>query len=611
MDKFDKRQTVTSTGKGFPLTGKGETDQSLPQYKAVSVSESPPARFSEQAPKYKVLERLAVGGMAELFLAELESLHGFRKKVVIKKLLPQYASDENFIEMFLDEARLVARLNHPSIVQGFDIGQGDDGVFFTMEYVEGFTISEILRLCAKLNRPLQVEEVLAIMIPVAEALEHAHGFCDEDGNPMDLVHRDVSPSNIIVTTKGRVKLLDFGVAKSNSQICLTVGNSIKGKFGYMAPEQTKGLDLDKRCDIFSFGVVLWELLAGRRLFPGGVDHLVLSKILQQDAPLPSSVRDSLPPVLDDICAKALARNRDERYSDLGDFLVDIASFEISMNTARTSRTLTALIEELYPSGRVSKPLTNEESIRLSMPLTRTGIAEPHSLEDSSSGASASGASASGASASLEPTSSINKGLVDQAALEITEPTRRNTYIVIAVCLLAAVVLLLLLLREGPRTPKELAVVKGFAPGAASVPKTPEPSPQSDNLLVILEVKPSSASIEIDGKLVGIGNYSEPLAADETHSIRVFADGYEDFRTTFQGAAPEKQIVLVKSPGSTSDDTETKLRHPKPRRSKNQVKDIETKSAGEDATPAPLPNERVRNPSKVDIGGRSDNLDPWK
>ena len=570
----------------------------------VSVSDSPPVRSSDQAPKYKVLERLAVGGMAELFLAELESLHGFRKKVVIKKLLPQYASDENFIQMFLDEARLVARLNHPSIVQGFDIGQGDDGVFFTMEYVDGFTVSDILRLCAKRKRLLKVEEVLAIAIPVAEALEHAHGFCEEDGSPMELIHRDVSPSNIIVTTKGRVKLLDFGVAKSNSQICLTVGNSIKGKFGYMAPEQTRGLDLDKRCDIFSFGVVLWELLAGKRLFPGGVDAAVLQKILQEDAPLPSSVRDSLPPALDAISAKALARDPDERYSDLREFLVDVASFEISMNTARTSRTLTALVEELYPNGRVAKPLTNEESVRLSMPLVGTNATAQPSGDDFS----------------LEPTSSINKAIAESAetnpqapSSDAPMPASRNTYLIVAICVLAAAVLLLLLFRGGSDTAPQHAASSAIDAGIAREPTANPGAPLYDNLLVILEVEPASASIEIDGKFVGIGKYSEILSDDgATHSVRVFADGYKEFRTTFQGASPEKQVVLVKSSGSEDDvDDEKKSKRSRSRRSKKSDESAETTPSEKDVEPVAPPTKRVRNPRNDDIGGTTDNLDPWK
>lgn len=320
--------------------------------------------------KYRILRRLAVGGMAEIFLAEATNIHGFRKKVVIKRILPQLAHQAEFVEMFLDEARLVARLNHAAIVQVFDIGEEEDGVFFTMEYIEGFDLSDVLTTCYKKNRPLSFEEVVAIVVPMAEALHHAHELQDDHGRSVNLIHRDVTPSNIIVTKEGRVKLLDFGVAKSSAQLRETTGVSLKGKFGYMAPEQIEGVPLDRRSDIFSFGVVLWELLTGVRLFPGGNEPSVLHQITTQTPALPSTIRSGLPAEFDRICKKALARDREHRYNNLHDLILDIEVFAQERRIVGTSRSLARMVKDLFqdqePTQRTIPPDIGKPGVHRSL-----------------------------------------------------------------------------------------------------------------------------------------------------------------------------------------------------------------------------------------------------
>lgn len=306
--------------------------------------------------KYTIIRRLAVGGMAEIYLAEAAAIHGFRKKVVIKRILPQYANQSDYVEMFLDEARLAARLNHASIVQVFDIGQDPEGVFFTMEYVEGLDLAEILGACYKLDRQLKLEEIVAVLMPSAEALHHAHELRDDNNQLCHLIHRDVSPSNILVTNEGRVKLLDFGVAKSNDQQRATTGVSLKGKFGYMSPEQVQGHALDRRGDIFSFGVVLWELCTGRRLYPGGNDPSVLLKIINEQPLAPSTKRHDLPPELDRICLRALARNRDERYSTMQELIHDIDDVARHHGIVANSRTLSRLLDDIFPESRPTEAI---------------------------------------------------------------------------------------------------------------------------------------------------------------------------------------------------------------------------------------------------------------
>ncbi len=346
-----------------------------------------PSRFPTHNPqfgdgKYKIIRRLAVGGMAEIYLAEAANIHGFRKKVVIKRILPQYANQSAYVEMFLDEARLAARLNHASIVQVFDIGQDPEGVFFTMEYVEGRDLAEILGACYKLKRQLKLEEVLAVLMPSAEALHHAHELRDDNNQLCHLIHRDVSPSNILVTNEGRVKLLDFGVAKSNDQQRETTGVSLKGKFGYMSPEQVKGLRLDRRGDIFSFGVVLWELCTGRRLYTGGNDPSVLLKIINEQAQPPSTHRPDVPPQLDHICLRALSRNRDQRYSTMKELIHDLDDFATHNGIVTNSRTLSRMLDDVFPESTTTEasptgsPLEQSQH-QLLQTLPPVYASEPH------------------------------------------------------------------------------------------------------------------------------------------------------------------------------------------------------------------------------------------
>tara|TARA_R110002096_G_scaffold16898_12_gene58072 strand:+ start:3182 stop:4780 length:1599 start_codon:yes stop_codon:yes gene_type:complete len=327
--------------------------------------------------KYKIIRRLAVGGMAEIYLAEAANIHGFRKKVVIKRILPQYANQSGYVEMFLDEARLAARLNHASIVQVFDIGQDPEGVFFTMEYVEGRDLSEILGACYRINRLLKLEEVLAILIPSAEALHHAHELRDDTNQLCNLIHRDVSPSNILVTQEGRVKLLDFGVAKSNAQQRETTGVSLKGKFGYMSPEQVQGHALDRRADIFSFGVVLWELCTGRRLYPGGNDPSVLLKIINEQPGPPSAQRSDLAPQLDSICLRALSRDPNQRYGSMQELIHDLDDFAKENGIVTNSRTLSRLLDDVFSEYRATEaipaqsyalPLPSQQVVPVSVPV---------------------------------------------------------------------------------------------------------------------------------------------------------------------------------------------------------------------------------------------------
>jgi len=262
---------------------------------------------------YEVLTRLALGGMAELLLARRVGIEGFQKLVVLKRILPQYASNPDFVEMFLHEARLAAALEHPNIVQVFDIGKSGDDYYFAMAYLHGKDALAILRELGRTRQHLPVEHAIAIGSGIAAGLHHAHEQIGFDGRPLGIVHRDVSPANAIVTFDGTVKLVDFGIAKAAAQVNHTRAGVRKGKAAYMSPEQCRGDALDRRTDIWSLGVMLYELFTMTRLFRADSDLATMHRIVSTDAPSPRVVRPELAPALEAIVQRCLQRDREQRY----------------------------------------------------------------------------------------------------------------------------------------------------------------------------------------------------------------------------------------------------------------------------------------------------------
>ena len=268
---------------------------------------------------YEVLCRLSTGGMAEIFLASKRGLAGFTKPVVLKKILPDIQGQEEFVQMFLDEAKVTAAFNHPHIAQVFDLDVDDGELFLAMEFVPGATLIEVARACRAANEPMPPGFGLAAVRDTALALHYAHTFTDALGQASPVIHRDVAEKNIMVTYEGVTKLLDFGIAKSLSAVSRTAAGMVKGTSGYMSPEQILGEPLDARSDLFSLGVVLHECLTGMRLFPGKAPMAVVNAVLKGPIPEPSRANKAIPPELDAIVLKALARKRADRYATTLEF----------------------------------------------------------------------------------------------------------------------------------------------------------------------------------------------------------------------------------------------------------------------------------------------------
>lgn len=264
--------------------------------------------------RYRLLSRLAVGGMAEIFLARVDGIGGFEKVVVVKRLIPQYAKDPVLVRMFMDEARLLAKLDHPNITQVHDVGAQDGHYFFAMEYVHGEDLRSITRASALANTTLGDVLSATIVAAAARALHYVHEKCNDDGRPLHIVHRDVSPSNVLVGFNGTVKLADFGVAKWDEQQTSTTHGTLKGKLAYMSPEQAKGGAVDRRSDVFSLGVLMFELFTGTRLFQGATEMAILEQITAGQITLPSRRRHDLPPMLEAAIVKALAFQPADRFA---------------------------------------------------------------------------------------------------------------------------------------------------------------------------------------------------------------------------------------------------------------------------------------------------------
>ncbi|HTJ41271.1 MAG TPA: protein kinase [Kofleriaceae bacterium] len=309
--------------------------------------------------RYELVRRLAVGGMAELYLARQPGIGGFQKLVALKRILPQYAQSRDFVGMFLDEARLAATIQHANVAQVYDLGRTEHGLYFTMEYVHGEDVRAIANAGIKRDGDVPLHIAIAIAIGAAAGLHAAHELVDEHGTLVGLVHRDVSPSNVLVSYGGCVKLIDFGVAKAAGRQQETRAGTLKGKIAYMSPEQCKGAPIDRRSDVFALGVVLYEMATGTRLFTmptDGGDYALIKRIVEEDAPLPSSRRDDFPLELEGIIMRALRRDPDERYPSAQALQLDLERFARKHGMATSMTEIGAYVRGLFP-GRVGEPAT--------------------------------------------------------------------------------------------------------------------------------------------------------------------------------------------------------------------------------------------------------------
>ncbi len=298
--------------------------------------------------RYEIVRKIAVGGMAEVFVARTTALGGFEKYVALKRILEPHAKNRRFVAMLLDEARLAATLHHPNVVQVYDVGRDAATYFFTMEFVHGRDLQQLLKAVSKREAWIPLEHALNIIIGAAAGLHYAHEKRGNDGRELNIVHCDVSPSNLLVSYDGCTKLVDFGIAKAATVDLGADSGRLRGKLSYMSPEQCRGEPLDRRSDIFSLGILLWELTTGKRLFRGGPDLELLERIAYQQAPSPATVQEDYPRELARIVNRALKREPEHRYQSAQELQVDLEEFAREHRMAVSAVNLAAYMDEVFP-----------------------------------------------------------------------------------------------------------------------------------------------------------------------------------------------------------------------------------------------------------------------
>ncbi len=321
--------------------------------------------------KYLLLERVNVGGMAEVFKGKAFGVEGFERLVAVKRILPSIAEDQEFITMFIDEAKIAVQLTHANIAQIFDLGKESESYFIAMEYVHGKDLRAIFDRVRKRGETVPVPMACYGIMKVCEGLDYAHNKRDSSGRDLHLVHRDVSPQNVLISYDGEIKLIDFGIAKAANKAGKTQAGILKGKFGYMSPEQVRGLPLDRRSDIFAVGIVLYELLTGERLFVGESDFSTLEKVRNVDIMPPSTYNRRIPEELEQIVLKALAKDVEDRYQTAMDLHDDLQSFMYTSGNFFARKDLSGYMRKSFSDEIARETARDEEYRKLQAP--RSGL----------------------------------------------------------------------------------------------------------------------------------------------------------------------------------------------------------------------------------------------
>ena len=316
--------------------------------------------------RYRLVKKIAVGGMAELYLARVSGAGGFEKNVVVKRILPQLADSDELFRMFLDEARIAATLQHPNVIQTYDACDEDGEYFIAMEYLDGTDLRTLRKVLADKVMPLPWEHALYILVGVAAGLHYAHEKTDLDGQPLGIVHRDVSPQNVFLTREGGVKLVDFGIAVAQNRLTETANGTLKGKLAYMSPEQCRSDRLDRRSDIYSLGILLYELTTGRRLYTSSGDYDLLKQIVEEEIEPPSSFME-FPEELEEIILRCLAKDPEDRFQTARDVqraLEEFASaYHLMISSLAFSTFLEPLLDEASQQMRMLRQRHREPKLR--------------------------------------------------------------------------------------------------------------------------------------------------------------------------------------------------------------------------------------------------------
>lgn len=485
-----------------------------------SSSSIPPARTS----KYTPLVVLGRGGMGTVYLAVARGPGGFNKLQVVKYLRPELAEDEDFLKMFLDEARLSASLNHPNIVQTNEVGQDGDHYFIAMEYVEGKTLLSILGRAKKMT-PMPLGMHLRILCDALTGLHCAHELNDIDGTPLNVVHRDVSPQNVIVSFEGQVKLLDFGIAKAANSSSETRTGVLKGKFCYMAPEQMLGIGTDRRSDVFAAGVMLWHAITSERLWKVGTSDMeIFSHVTAGDVPKPSDVAE-VDPELERICLRAMATKPEDRYPTAAALKQDIEAWLASSGDRTTSRDIQSYLNELYAEDRRKLKTAIEERLR----AVHSGRPSLPALESH-------GAVESGAAEQRSGASSLASAVSSESSAPPPAARKGKTAAVLLAAVLVAVgVVVTVQAKKSHRADHD--DVRSSAAAA--------PAPEATTTELKFSLSPADASVFLDDRPLPLAAGTGTAPRDNSvHTLRVEAPGHTPASQTVTLDAPKVFVSMA-------------------------------------------------------------------
>jgi len=481
----------------------------------------------QQFGKFQLLKKIASGGMAEIYIAKQRGMEGFEKIVVIKTILPNLATNEEFVQMFLDEARIAARLTHPNIVQIYDLGRVGSTYFIAMEYVQGENLRTVAKTCRKQGHTIPLQHTVKVISQACEGLYYAHTKADTSGQPLNIVHRDVSPQNILVSFEGITKLVDFGIAKAATQYQETRAGILKGKYSYMSPEQCMSQPVDARSDIFSIGIVLWELSTGLRLYKLNSELMILKEITEGTVKPPREVNQQIPAELEAIILKALEKHPDNRFQD--GLEMHMALEEFLKNQQLTSSTvhLSAYMRELF-KDKLESLRKIEQAQAAGQDLGSFLFDDLNKDEMYVPGTGATPSQVSPVSTPSKPlypkpTTGISR-VVSQQAAEQAPPQRKNITLVALICLLLGV----------------LGVLGYFIFDQMSRPEETRPTRDAGvavtrergNISVVST--PKGAQALIDGNRKGTTPCKiEDLELGRLYTLRVVKQGFRPWTTQFK------------------------------------------------------------------------------
>ena len=549
--------------------------------------------------------------MAEVFLAVQEGIGGFEKLVVIKRIFPQFCDDPHFVAMFLQEARLAASIRHPNVVHINDIDQDESGYFLVMEYLPGESLAYCWEALKTHKRLMPPNIVCRIGASIAAGLHHAHIATDVAGNPQPIVHRDVTPSNLIVCYNGMVKIVDFGVAKATLAEGQTRGGALKGKMSYLSPEQIKDEPIDGRTDVFQLGICLHEMLTGRRLFRGKTDHNKLQAVMEKQIVPPSQFNPRVPRILDEVVLRSLNRDKSARHKSAEHLRRELDNALGELGNVVADADVGAWMRETFSERHSERMALERECV--------SQVREGRLLEGSGAGSGSSLSEIPGkAPPQRTPTLATVLDRPGQSVAATAAGTGGRTalWAGLAVVVLIGAASLFAWQAGGDDAAKaaNTTASDGFAEVAAQ------------ESFVHVTATPQTAQIFIDGERIGIGYGETRMVTSDRHVLLVSAIGYESFEETFVGDTFPKVVRLNKVPiaddndsragGSADSGTEQPLKPPKKDRPKKDP--LKKDPPKKDPAKKDPPKETLSKgdppkkdpPKDDDFIKNTDNIDPF-